>query len=217
MASRRGCPTQAPGPVDCAATPCVALTFDDGPVPRPPTSWTSSPPWRAGHVLRRREAGEAVSLGPPECDPGGQRDRQPLLESRRPRTSGCGYRRQGARPHGRRQVEAATGSAPSSCALPSGRRRKAQRYGPACRRCSGRSTLATGRSGAPGGRGARARPGAAGGDRADARRARHDSGSPAGGRRRAPQEGLCPRDRLRLLGTDLTAGAIYRTGPAPTT
>ena len=27
-------PTQAPGPVDCALTPCVALTFDDGPVPQ---------------------------------------------------------------------------------------------------------------------------------------------------------------------------------------
>lgn len=26
--------TQAPGPVDCAVRPCVALTFDDGPVPQ---------------------------------------------------------------------------------------------------------------------------------------------------------------------------------------
>jgi peptidoglycan/xylan/chitin deacetylase (PgdA/CDA1 family) len=26
--------TQAPGPVDCAVRPCIALTFDDGPVPQ---------------------------------------------------------------------------------------------------------------------------------------------------------------------------------------
>jgi peptidoglycan/xylan/chitin deacetylase (PgdA/CDA1 family) len=27
-------PSQAPGPVDCATTACIALTFDDGPVPQ---------------------------------------------------------------------------------------------------------------------------------------------------------------------------------------
>ena len=34
MAPARAVATQAPGPVDCAVTPCVALTFDDGPVPQ---------------------------------------------------------------------------------------------------------------------------------------------------------------------------------------
>jgi peptidoglycan/xylan/chitin deacetylase (PgdA/CDA1 family) len=31
--AKRVVPTQPPRPVDCRATPCVALTFDDGPVP----------------------------------------------------------------------------------------------------------------------------------------------------------------------------------------
>ena len=33
-AAKPALPTQAPGPVDCAITRCIALTFDDGPVPQ---------------------------------------------------------------------------------------------------------------------------------------------------------------------------------------
>ena len=148
--AKRVVPTQPSRPVDCRATPCVALTFDDGPVPETA---------EVVDVLAERGVRATFFVI------GQQAKRYPEVLQRATRAgdeignhswSHINLRSADAATVAKQLdrtsdvIEAATGVRPATMRPPYGAARRSPRpRGPVCRRSSGRSTPVTGTGAAP--------------------------------------------------------------------